>query len=332
MLRGLGDRLNPAEGNLQPGDDLLQLVDGLCGGPLLDGGLQVGQVVVAAVHIRDEPGIGDQILPAHGAAQVGIHLVGAAAHDEVAVLGPERVKGGNGGVLVASPMGGLAGDGVLHHEVLHHGEQGVHHGDVDPAAHAGLLPLIQGHQDAHAEIGAGVVVADGGTNLARGAVPEAGDAHHAAHGLGHDVVGGAGGQLAGEAEAADGAVDDAGVDLLHLLIGEAQTLQHAHLVVLANHVGGLQQLGEDLLALFALQVQGHALLVAVDVGVVAAEAVLHGAPAAGLITGGRGLDLDDLGAVVGQVHGAERAAVCLSQVQYANAFQRSVHKRFPFFL
>ena len=169
------------------------------------------------------------------------------------------------------------------------------------------------------------VIADGGADLGGGAIGEAGDGHHAGHGLGHDVIGGAGSQGALQAEAADGAVDDAGVDLLHLLIGEAQLGEHAHLVVLADDVGGLQELREDLLAFLALEVQGHALLIAVDIGIVAAAAVVDGAPGTGLVAQVGYFDLDDFSAVVGQVHGAERAAVSLGQVQDTNAFERSLH-------
>ncbi len=74
-----------------------------------------------------------------------------------------------------------------------------------------FFPLIQGHQDAHAEVGTGIVVTDRGTDLARRAILEASDAHHAAHSLGYNIVGGPGSQIAGQTKATDGTVDDAGL-------------------------------------------------------------------------------------------------------------------------
>ena len=133
----------------------------------------------------------------------------------------------------------------------------------------------------------------------------------AAHGLGHDVIAGALSQRALQAEARDIGVDDPGIDLPHGLIGKAQLLQHAHLVVLADHIRSLQQAAEDFLALLRLQVQRDPVLVAVEAGVEAALAVFHGSPGADLIPRTRALDLDDLCAVIGQVHRTEGAGIRL---------------------
>ena len=66
-----------------------------------------------------------------------------------------------------------------------------------------------------------------------------------------------------------------GLSRLNRLPRETQAVQYAGAEVLDHHVGGLEQLGEDRLALLALEVQGDAALVAVEHGEVKAVGVRH---------------------------------------------------------
>ena len=100
--------------------------------------------------------------------------------------------------------------------------------------------------------------------LDRRPVGLAGDADRAAGGLRDHVEGEALLVRAAGAEALDLAIDDAGVDLLDLVIAEAQPLDRAGRHVLDRDIGLLQQLLDDLEPARRLQVQRHRLLVGVE--------------------------------------------------------------------
>jgi len=150
----------------------------------------------------------------------------------------------------------------------------------------------------------------------------AGHAHPAPHGLGHDVEGRPVhvGALAAApvAEAADRGVDQARIDGRQGLIAQAHPVHHAGAEVLHHRVGAGDQLAQQLPALGLLQVDDDAALVAVAGGEEAAVLVLGvvGAVRAALaeeVAAGR-LDLDHLGAMIGQQLGAERAGHGVAQV------------------
>ena len=106
------------------------------------------------------------------------------------------------------------------------------------AAFTGLLTLVEGHENADGQKRAGIVVGDCGAHLGGQSIGKASDIHHAAHGLGHNVIAGAVRQLAVQTKAGDVGVNDSGIDGFHGLIGKAQLFQHTHLVVLADHICG----------------------------------------------------------------------------------------------
>src|SRR5256885_13040479 len=103
----------------------------------------------------------------------------------------------------------------------------------------------------------------------------AGDAHHARHGLGHEVEPRPLGPGAALAEARDADIDDARVDAANAFIVDLQALDHAWPVVLHDDIGCRGQLVEGLTPLLALEVQRQRPLVAVHVKKAHAVRALH---------------------------------------------------------
>src|SRR5690606_18144650 len=141
----------------------------------------------------------------------------------------------------------------------------------------------------------------------------AGDAHQATHALDGVVVAGTVPVGTSLAEAGDGAVDQTGVDATQG-VGITSVARHvAHLVILDEHIGGGRQFADQRLAFRPRDVAGDGALVAVGAqvvgglaGVVAVPALQEGrAPTPGVVAAGMGragwtLDLDHIGAQIGE--------------------------------
>ena len=268
-------------------------------------------------------GVLDEVRLADQLAQLGEVMVAGHGNDHIGVLAHVDVEGGTEGVAGTHTGGVDTADGVADHVGLHKGEHAVQQGHVHILAFAGALPVIQGQQDAGDGVQAGTHVAQGSAYSGGRGIGIAGDAHHAGHALGHDVIGGQVAHGAVLAEAGDGAVDDLGVDLLQILVGEAQLLHHAGLEVLHHDVAGLDHIIDQVLALF--QVDGDALLAPVDQGVVAALPIFEGAKDTAAVAHAGLFDLDDFRAEVGQVHGTERAGQHLGKVKDSHALKCFFH-------
>ena len=115
-----------------------------------------------------------------------------------------------------------------------------------------------------------------------------------------------------------------GFSARELLVVESHRRHDAGTEVLQHDVGLAHQRGEDLLAAVAAQVEADALLAAVVDGEIDALAAHHRRVAARLLAARR-LDLDDLGAEVGQDHAAARAGLETRQLENTNAVQRKGH-------
>src|SRR6185369_14756361 len=117
------------------------------------------------------------------------------------------------------------------------------------------------------------------------------------------------------AEAGDGAVDDAGVALARLRVGQAQTLQRAGAVVLEDDVGARDELEKELLAPWMLEIHLDTLLVAVQAHEIRGLAARQRRPPrAGDVARALGLELDHSGAEVGEHGGAEGAGESVAQI------------------
>ena len=99
------------------------------------------------------------------------------------------------------------------------------------------------------------------------------DAHEAPHSLGDDVVAGPVMVAAVAAEAADCPVDQPGIELFQFLIAQPHPVHDPGAEVLYEDVGLFHQLPQDILTCLLLHVQGHAVFIPVQVGIVQALAV-----------------------------------------------------------
>jgi hypothetical protein len=155
----------------------------------------------------------------------------------------------------------------------------------------------------------------------------AGDAHQPAHALDHEVIAGAAGVRAGLAEAGDGAVDQARVELLQAFVVQAVLGQAAHLEVFNQDVALQRQFAHQLGAARRGDVQRHRQLVAVggqvirSFGGVVARLVLQvrRPPGPRVVARAGAFDLDDLGAEVGEVLGAPGTRQDAGEIQHAYA-------------
>ena len=161
-------------------------------------------------------------------------------------------------------------------------------------------------------------VVDRNADAHRPLARQAGDRHQPAHALRDLIDAGAMAVRPVLAEAADAAVDDARVDRLHVVVRHLQPVLHLGAHVLDDDVGGLHQAHERRVALRRLQVQRHRALVAVQVLEVEAVAVAGDV----LAVGRRRLDLDDVGAPVGEMPHAGGSRARQRQVQHLQAVQR----------
>ena len=218
---------------------------------------------------------------------------------------------------------------------------------VEILALAGDGPLVQRHQDADRGIEAGAHVDDRRAQPQRAGGGVAVHAHETGHRLQNRVVAWQSAQRTVAAEAGNAAMDQAGKALRqHLVIAEAPAFHVAGLEVLDQDVGVGQHLQDDRLAFRLAQIDRHRAFVAIDADEVAGVAfVERRAPVAHLVALRR-LDLDHVGAVIGQDHRAVRPAKHAGQVddfqpgQSAGGFRqslasragfdRSIHDRGPF--
>ncbi len=152
----------------------------------------------------------------------------------------------------------------------------------------------------------------------------AGNAHYARHGLCHEIEAGPVGPRSGLAKAGNARINDPRVDGRDHFIVDAEALHDARPVIFDDDIGGLGELQKGRPAGRVFQVERDASLVAVQVEETHAVGSLHleAHRAARLVAAARRLDLDDVGAKIGQQHGAERAGHHLRHVEHFDAGER----------
>src|SRR6185437_12022052 len=139
-------------------------------------------------------------------------------------------------------------------------------------------------------------------------------AHQPCVGLQHRVHRRPLAERAGLAEAGDGHIEEARLARRHLLVVETQPLDHARPEAFEEHVGALEQPPHDVLAGLALEIDGDAALAEIAddrVGRVAAVAHPEGARPVAVADA---LDLDHVGAMLGEQHGAIGPGDALAEV------------------
>ena len=202
-------------------------------------------------------------------------------------------------------------------------EHAVLHGAEHLLAAAGAVALIKRRHDAEREMQAGAAVADLRAGDQRRTFAETGGRSRAARALG-DVLIDLAVLVGAGAEALDRGDDHARVVLVDVVPGQAHAVERAGGEVLDQHVAGLDQPVEDIHALGMLGIDGDRPLAAVEHGEIEAVGIGHVAQlAARDIAGARTLDLDHVGAHIGEQLGAGRSRLHVGEVENAKTVERA---------
>ena len=264
---------------------------------------------------------------AAGGGDVGHHVSGLRRIDTDAGDGHAEEAEGTG----AHAVGALE---VPHHHgrLLGQGE-GLLHGDVDVLALAGALGVVEGGErslgglDARADV-ALVAVDEVGWVLGL-----ASKRHHATHRLSDDVAVGEAGVGAGLAEAGNRRVDEVGALAAEVVVAEAMGGKGAGHAVLKDDVGAEGELAGASAIRFPIEIEDEGALRAVlgpkgDARIGSGVAVEEGRGTA-LEAASGGLDLDDVGAEVGEQLAAVGADL-VGEFEDAKVRERAVgHGYFP---
>ena len=239
-------------------------------------------------------------------------------------------------MLVAGAGRRLAPDQVVHGLVGEPGHLGVKQGEVDMLTAPGALAAGERGEDRGRRVHAGHQVGSGDAHLLRPAAGQVvalpGDAHDAAHGLGDQVVAGAvriGPRLA---EAGDRAIDQARIDFAERGIVETEFGEPADLVVLDQDIRALDKPPHHRLPLGRGEVEGDRALPPVGRHVVggvvgglgAGGIAQEGWPPGARIVADKGpLDLDHVGAEIGQQLARPGAREDAAEVEHLEARERA---------
>ena len=179
----------------------------------------------------------------------------------------------------------------------------------------GFLAFEQRDQDAERREQPGAEIGDRNADAHRPLPRQAGDRHQPAHALRDLIEARPVGIGAVLAEAGNAGIDDARIDLGERLVVDAEPLLHVGAEILHHDVGLLDHALERGEPFGRLQIERHAALVAVQVLKVAALA----RAAHRLFHARRRLDLDDIGAPVGELAHAGRARPHAGEIEHGEA-------------
>lgn len=187
-------------------------------------------------------------------------------------------------------------------------------------ARAGRVAVPERREHADGEILRREDVDERDADLHGRAVALAGDVHEAAERLHDEVVAGAA-RAAGRAEARDRGGDDAGVELAHRLVADAEAVERARQEVVDGDVGVSDKPAHDAQVVLVREIQRNRLFIAVRRLEVRSRAVLGVGrpPGAGVVARARALHLDHLGAEVGERHRGHRARKNPRKIKHAQA-------------
>ena len=194
-------------------------------------------------------------------AKAGKLAVVANRQQHGAVSGGKVLIGRQAGVAVAHALRHGAGVQKAGRLVGQDGHAHIQQRHVDVLALAGAVPHLDGGQNGAAGVHAGEQVGQRHAHPQRAAagrlVGTPGDAHHAAHGLDHQVVAGARGVGTVLSKAGDRAVNQARVQRLQAGVVQPVLRQSADLEVFHQHIALQRHLTDQCLALRLRHVNRH---------------------------------------------------------------------------
>src|SRR5918994_3207029 len=268
-----------------------------------------------------------QVLATDGLAQPLVLDVVADGDRELLVRGVEGLVGDYRRVPVAHAALVLAGDEVLLAAVGEPGEGALEERHLDARAIAGGLTPAQRRQDR----GRGVQAADDvryGDPYLRGLAVRFGKSgypHDARASLDQEIVTGTFLILPGP-EAGDGAIDEAGIELLQGFVAETELFQGATPHVLDHDIRIRSERLDPLQTFRVLEVHAYGALVAVDGQKVCRLAPCEGrSPLAGVVAALGVLDLDHVCPEIREHHRRVRTGQDPREIEDLHAFEGQVH-------
>ena len=296
-----------------------------CAGPGKSGDLLSQLRLVLASGLRlGEARVLHHILPPQGAAQTVKCRIPGAGDNDLSIGGGERPEGDAGGVAVAHPLGIGAKDTGIDHRVFQAGEGGIQHRHIDKLSLSGLFPVIQGRRDGAEGIQPGKHVAGRGPAAHGRAIRLTGQAHQSAHPLNDHIQRASGTVWTRIAKAGDRHINDPGIGCGNDIITQAHALHRAGFEIFHQNVRFFHQLQQHLLICLRLQVQGDALLTALDRQVVDPLPVEKRAAGLGPV---RPLHLDHIRPQVRHDHRGQGTGQKLRQVHHCYPAQGAVSNR-----
>ena len=328
------------------GEDVLDRVDRTDRDP---GGLEPGDQAGAGL-LPDQPAhdLLDRIAVDHpgrcgGKARVGAqfgHAQLGAEGAELAVVadrddhrpvghGEGRI-GHHGRVAVAHPPRHDPADQIARGLVGHHRDLRIEQRNVDLLALAGAFGMAQRGKDRDGGVHARGEVGHRHPDLERRTIGLAGHAHQPAHPLGEEIVAAARCIGAVLPETGDRAIDDPRVDRPDRGIIQPVFGQPANLEILHQHIGPRGQPPDQFGPLRRCQIDRRAALVAVGAKIIGALARIvrsvgkleeRRTPAAGIVAAAGLLDLEHVGAEIGEDLGRPRTGQDPRKVQHLDPFE-----------
>ncbi len=273
--------------------------------------------MVLVALVARKPGLADR--GAHPAEE----LVARRPDDDPTVTRLETVVRRAERVLVADAPGAHAESGGDRRPRVGDREDRVLIREVEGASLAATVAVEDPGDHAEGEVETTDEVTERAAAARRWAVGEAGDRHETARGLGDDVVGDLPRARARRAEARERGDHEARVaGAQH--VGPQPFGRHPPGAEVFDHgVGAIDETQEDLASLRRADIERDRALAAV--GILEGErglAFLRGTIAE-VVAGARALDLDDVGAEVGENRGRKRPGDYPAEIEDANSFEHA---------
>ena len=257
-------------------------------------------------------------------------VIGAHRQRQHAVGRGEGLIGHDGGMGIAEAHRLHLGIEIAAADIGQELEAAAVEGDIDALPLPGHGAVIERGQDCLGRIHAGDEIGDGDAEAQRLTLGGAGDGHQPAFGLHDEIIARPVGQRPVAAIAGDRAMDDPRVERPQGFIIEAEALQGFGHEILDDDIGAAHQLAHQLGPARARHVEGDRLLVAIDREVIGGDAAHAGRrPFPGLIAALGRLHLPDLGAQIGQGHGAPWPRQHPGEIEDLDAFQGGAHAPSP---
>ncbi len=281
--------------------------------------------VLRAVGRRRVRGVLGQLLVADRAAKASPDLLTRDRDVDVAVAGREHAGRDAGRMIVAGLLGYVVIDQPARRLEVQHEHLRLQQRGLDPLALARVLALEQRDQNALRREQAGAQIGDRDADP-HGALPgQAGDRHQPAEPLRDLIEPRPFGVRAVLAEAGDAGEHDPRIDRPEVVVADPEPLLDVGPEVLDHDVRALDHPQQDLAPGLRLEVEGQAALVAVQVLEVGAGARAAQRMAVRPWVGH--LDLDHVGAPVGQLAHAGGAGAHPGEVEHGEARERRARRQ-----